>query len=97
MKEAGDRYTACMSAEAEKNAKSTAGAEDVAIAAHGRCFAFWEAYGKATAASFAYGASTAEERQYARDRTDAHLRQFEIEARQAVMNVVIQSNLPAKR
>src|SRR5687768_17467794 len=78
MAEAGERYTACITGEAEKNAKSSAGAEDIAIAAHGRCWTAWETYRKATSVSFTHGASTAGELQYARDKTDAHLRQFEI-------------------
>jgi hypothetical protein len=97
MQEAADLYTGCLSAEVEKNVKSAAGAEDIVIAAHGRCWTAWESYREATRANFTHGARNAGELQYARDRTEAHLRQFEMEMRRTLRDWVIQSNLPGQR
>ena len=96
MKQAGDEYLACISREAEKDMKNPAGAEDIAAAAHGRCWSLWDRYRRATHASFAFDARTREERQYAHDKADAHLRQFEREGRQTVVNTVVQRNLQEK-
>ena len=93
MKEAGDRYTACLSAEAEKDMKNPAGAEDIAVAAHGRCWSEWNAYREATRESFAFGAKSPEQQQFVKDKTDAHLRQYEIEARRTVVDSVVQRSL----
>lgn len=97
MTEAGDRYTACITAEAEKDMKSPARAEDIAVAAHGRCWAQWEAYRTATSVNYTHGANTPEQLQYARDRSDAHLRQFEQEARRSIVDSVVQRNLPGAK
>ena len=96
MKEAGDRYTDCITAEAEKDLKNPARAEDIAVAAHGRCFTQWQAYRAATATSFTHGARNADELQYARDKSEAHLREFEREARRSLMDWIIQQHLPGK-
>ena len=93
MKHSGDRYLDCMTAEAEKDMKNPAGAEDIAIAAHARCWTAWDAYRKITNASFLKGARTAEQQQYARDKAEAHLRQFEREARRTVVDAVVQGSL----
>ena len=96
MKDAGDAYQACLTREAEKDMKNPAGAEDIATAAHGRCWTAWETYQQATDASYAYGARSAEQKQYARDKTEAHLRQFEREARQMVVDMVVERSLKGK-
>jgi hypothetical protein len=93
MKEAGDGYLACMTAQAEKDMKNPAGAEDIAVAAHGRCWAAWDNYRKTTAATFLEDARTPQEQQLARDKADAHLRQFEREARRSVMDSVVERSL----
>lgn len=97
MTEAGDRYTACMAQEAEKDMKSPARAEDIALAAHGRCWVEWEAYRSATSVNFTHGARSPDELQYARDKSDAHLRQFEQEARQSLVDRVVHHNMPGTR
>ena len=93
MKDAGEAYQACLTREAEKDMKNPAGAEDIATAAHGRCWSVWEAYRAATNANFSYGARTAEERQFAGDRAEAHVRQFEREARRGVVDTVVERSL----
>jgi hypothetical protein len=97
MSEAGEHYTACITAQAEKDMKSPTRAEDIAVAAHGRCWAQWEAYRKATSVNFTHGASTPEQLQYARDRSEAHLRQFEQEARRSLVDSVVQRNMPGAK
>ena len=97
MTQAGDRYTTCITAEAEKDMKSPARAEDIAMAAHGRCWAEWEAYRTATSVNFTHGARTPDELLYARDKSDAHLRQFEIEARRSLVDSVVQHNMPGAK
>ena len=97
MTQAGDRYTACITGEAEKSMKNPARAEDIAIAAHGRCWSQWEAYRTATNVNFTYGARTPEEKQYARDKSDAHLRQFELESRRSLTDWVVQHNMPGAK
>ena len=97
MTEAGERYTACVTAEAEKDMKSPTRAEDIAVAAHGRCWAQWEAYRTATSVNFTHGASTPQQIQYARDKTEAHLRQFEQEARRSLVDWVVQRNMPGAK
>ena len=92
----GDRYLSCVSREAEKEMKNPAGAEDIAAAAHGRCWTLWEAYSKATRDSFVRDAQSSAEIQLAQDKADAHLRQFEREARQGVVNSVVQRTLKPK-
>jgi|SRR5918996_137242 hypothetical protein len=93
MKHSGDRYLGCMTAEAEKDMKNPAGAEDIAIAAHARCWTAWDDYRKVTNASFLKGARTPGEQQFARDKAEAHLRQFEREAQRTVVDAVVQRNL----
>jgi hypothetical protein len=93
MKEAGDVYLACISREAEKDMKNPTGAEDIATAAHGRCWTEWENYGAATRANFGRDAGTREEIQFAEDRTEGHLRQFEREARRGVVDAVVSRSL----
>lgn len=94
MADAGDRYTACITGEAEKNMKNPARAEDIAVAAHGRCWTAWEAYREAVNSRFMHGARTPGEMQFARDRSEGHLREFEREARRSLMDSVIQRNMP---
>ena len=93
VKEAGDAYIACISREAEKDMKNPAGAEDIAAAAHGRCWSAWSAYRDAATASFAYNARTPEEKQFANDRTEAHVREFEREARRSIVDTVAERSL----
>ena len=97
MHESGNRYLACLEAEAESGMKNTAGAEDIAAAAHGRCWDAWESYRTAARANFSFGARTPDEIQFAADRAEAHLRQFESEARRDVIETVIERNLKASR
>ena len=90
MNAAGNRYLDCLSARAEKNMDNPTTAENIADAAHAGCWSEWEAYREATANNFYSGARTAQEAQLANDKADAHLRQFEIEARKAIVSRVIQ-------
>jgi hypothetical protein len=96
MTAAGDAYLECLAREAEKDAKSAASADDIATAAHARCWTAWDAYRSATNANFAYNARTGDEKQYARDRADAHLREFEREARRVVIDSTIERMLKAR-
>ena len=93
---ARDNYVTCVNAEAEKGAANPAGAEDIAVAAHGRCWAAWDAYRQATAASYADSARTREERQLAQDKADAHLRQFEQETRRGIVDGIVQRTFTKK-
>lgn len=93
MKDAGDAYLACTTRESEKDMKNPTGAEDIANAAHGRCWDAWVAYRDATNASFAHGARTGDEIQFAQDKAEAHLRQFEREARRAIVDAVAARSL----
>ena len=86
---AGNRYLACLNASADRNLDNPASAELIATTAHGECWSEWQAYREQTVASFAARAKTAEEKQLARDKADAHLRQFEFDARKAVMSRVV--------
>ena len=97
LSQARERYVACVTAEAEKGASSPAGAEDIAVAAHARCWARWDAYRKATAATFAEGARTPDERQLAADKADAQLRQFELETRRSVVERIVERTLTKNR
>jgi hypothetical protein len=92
-KQTGDAYLACLSREAEKEMKNAAGAEDIATAAHGRCWSMWDTHRQAVSASYVGNARTAEEKQFANDRTEAHLRQFEREARRTVVESVVERTL----
>lgn len=92
-----ETYVRCVNAQAEKDAANPAGAEDIAVAAHGRCWASWDAYRQAATRSFAAGAGTREERQLAHDKADAHLRQFELETRRGVVDAIVQRTLTQKR
>jgi hypothetical protein len=94
--QARESYVGCITAEAEKDASNPAGAEDIAVAAHGRCWARWDAYRQAANTSFASGARTREERQLAHDKADAHLRQFELETRRGVVDGIVQRTLTRK-
>ncbi len=89
----GERYVACITREADTNVKNPAGAEDIAIAAHARCYSAWDAYRTATNASFLQGATTGAELQLARDKADAHLRQFELETRRMIVDRMVERNL----
>ena len=96
MKPAADTYTACVTREAEKDAKNPAGAEDIAVAAHGRCWAEWDTYRDLVQRTFSAGASTPEERQLAADKTEAWLRQFERETRRAAVDRIVETTLTRK-
>lgn len=73
--------------------KNPAGAEDIATAAHSRCWTEWQSYGTAVRDNFRRNAATREEIQFAEDRSEGHLRQFEREARRGVMDAVIDRTL----
>ena len=90
MKQAAERYTTCISDEAEKEVGNPAGVEDIAVAAHDRCWAAWEAYRSATSVAYNANAQTRQEKQLAHDRVDAHLRQFERDTRRAIMDRLVQ-------
>ena len=93
MESRGEHYVACMTKQADTNVKNPAAAEDIAIAAHARCYPAWDAYRAATNASFLQGASTGAEVQLARDKADAHLRQFELETRRMIVDRMVERNL----
>jgi hypothetical protein len=95
--QARETYVRCINAEAEKDAANPAGAEDIAVAAHARCWGSWDAYRHAAITSFANGARTREERQLAHDKADAHLRQLELETRRGVVDAIVQRTLTRKR
>ena len=95
--QARERYVGCVVAEAEKHAANPAGAEDIAVAAQGRCWANWDAYRQATYATFAEGARTPDERQLAHDKADAQLRQVELETRRSVVDRIVERTLTQKR
>ena len=90
MNAAGNRYLECLNAAAEKNMDNPTTAENIADAAHAACWSEWQAYREATATNFYASAHTAQEAQLANDKADAHLRQFEIEARKAIVSRVIE-------
>jgi hypothetical protein len=89
----GERYVACVTQEADTNVKNPAAAEDIAIAAHARCYSAWDGYRAATNATFLRGATTRAEIQLARDKADAHLRQFELETRRMIVDRMVERNL----
>ena len=97
MNDAAAAYTACVNREAEKDMKNPAGAEDIAVAAHGRCWSAWQAYRDATHENYLQTARSAQERQFARDKAEAQLRDAEREARRAIMDTVVQRTLPAQK
>ena len=96
MKQSGEEYARCITAQADKDAKNPAGADDIAAAAHGRCWTQWQAYRDATNESFLSSARTPQEAQLARDKADAHLRQAELEARRGVVDRIIERSLSNK-
>ena len=96
MKHAEENYSECVTREADKAMKNPVRVEDMAIAAHGRCWTEWEAYGAATKASFSHGARSREEIQFATDRTEAHLRQFERDTRRGVIDHIVERTLSKK-
>ncbi len=97
MKDSREQYLACISREAEKDMKNPTGAEDIATAAHARCWSEWEAYRTATNADFSHGARTPDEIQLGRDKAEAHLRQFEREARRTIIDTVVQRSLGGEK
>ena len=97
MQDSGARYTACVSSEADKAMTGPMAAEDIAVAAHARCWAAWDGYRKATSRSFSHGATTREEIQLAHDKADAHLRQFELETRRTIVDSIIHRSLPGAK
>ena len=96
VQEAADTYSACVMREAEKDAKNPAGAEDIAVAAQGRCWPDWDRYRRLTTQTFAARASTREEKQLAADKAEAQIRQVELEARRAAMNRIVERTLTRK-
>ena len=97
MKQAEERYTSCVAGEAEKDVGNPAGVEDIAVAAHGRCWAVWDAYRQATTATYSANAQTREEKQLAHDRIDAHLRQFERDTRRSIMDGLVARSLKHRK
>ena len=96
MRAAGEAYLACLAREAEKDPQSPASAEDMASAAHARCWTAWEVYRSAANANYIHNARTPDEKQYARDRAEAHLREFELEARRTLVDSTIERTLKTR-
>jgi hypothetical protein len=95
--QARERYVDCVGAEAEKDTANPAGAEDIAVTAHARCWPSWDAYRQSTYRAFTADARTRDERQLANDKADAHLRQLEIETRRGVVDRIVERTLTRKR
>lgn len=93
MNQAGELYLACVSREAEKDMKNPTGADDIATAAHGRCWTEWQTYGAETRANFGRNAVTSSEIQFAGDRSEGHLRQFEREAHRGIVDTIVTRTL----
>ena len=93
MKHAGETYSECVTREADKEMKNPVGVEDMAIAAHARCWSEWDAYRTATKDAFSHGSRTRDEIQFATDRTEAHLRQFERDTRRGVIDHIVERTL----
>lgn len=93
MQQAGDAYTGCLAQQANADANRTAPAEEVALAAHGYCWPAWDAYRESVRSNFFFDARTPEEKQLANDRSVAHLRDFEDEARRALVDSMIERTL----
>lgn len=85
----GNAYLDCLNKAGEEYMDNPAGAEQIASAAHAKCWSEWTAYRERTLADYMAGAKTPEEMQLARDKADAYLRQFELDARKAVMTRVV--------
>lgn len=97
MQQAGERYTACVATEAEKEVGNPARVEDIAVAAHGRCWPAWDAYREATSVAYSANTQTREEKQLAHDRVDAHLRQFERDTRRNIMDRLVERSLKSPK
>lgn len=97
MEQAAEAYSACVTREAERSMQNPLGAEDIAIAAHGRCWTEWDAYRDATRTTFFRGARSPGEIQLATDKTEAHLRQFERDTRSDLVNHIVQQTLSRKK
>jgi hypothetical protein len=96
LRQVRDTYVQCVSAEADKEVGAPAGAEDIVIAAQGRCWSTWDAYRQATYATFAARAHTPDEQQLAHDKADAQLRQAELETRRAVAERIVERTFTKK-
>jgi len=96
---AGNRYLECLDTAADEYMANPAGAEQIAAAAHARCWSEWNVYREDVQADYTARATTPEEMQLARDKADAYLRQFETDAHKAVMTRVVQRTygVPAAR
>lgn len=96
---AGNRYLSCLHSAADEYVDTPTGAEQIASAAHSRCWAEWDAYRAETQSHYTAAARTPEEQQLARDKADAYLREFETDARKGVMSRVVQRTYrtPASR
>ena len=97
MNTAGDRYLECLNAAAERNIGNPTTAENIAEAAHAACWSHWTAYRDAVETNYYAKGRTAEEMQLLHDKTDAHLRQFELDARKAVMSRVVERTYGVKK
>jgi hypothetical protein len=86
---AGNKYLDCLNKAADVYTDNPAGAEQIASAAHANCWSEWTSYREQTQADYMAKAKTPEEMQLARDKADAYLRQFELDARKAVMTQVV--------
>jgi len=87
---AGNEYLDCLNSAADEYMSSPTGADQIATAAHARCWSEWSAYRERIAHEYTVRARSPEELQLGRDKADAYLRQFEADARKAVMTRVVQ-------
>jgi hypothetical protein len=96
MKHAAETYSECVTREADREMRNPVSVEDMAIAAHGRCWSEWDTYRAATKDAFSHNARSREEMQFATDRTEAHLRQFERDTRRGVIDHIVERTLSKK-
>lgn len=85
-------YLACLTREAAALGGSPVSVDEIANAAHGRCWENWTAYRQVTYETFVGNARTDDERQLARDKAEAQLREFEVAARRTAAQTAIQNS-----
>lgn len=96
MQQAGEAYTGCLAQHASERGASTAPPEELALAAHGYCWPAWDAYRESARSNFFFDARTPDEQQLANDRTVAHLRDFEQEARRTLVDSMIERSMKSE-
>lgn len=85
-------YAACLERTARSRHTAPAAVDDIAAAAHGACWSEWTAYREATHRSFARGTDGAAERQWAHDKAEAHLREFEAASRRSTADALVRES-----